>query len=389
MKRTILLYVSILALFLTFIGCDDTTSNNSSLTKITEGSVVNGIPTGGWIDSSKHTVVDYKTANELTIYAYNASDSTIDTIVLSYLVNDSHDTISIDYNSYEEHIKYWFSSDKDTLYYEDSDGKSFVTPYSGTIPHSSWTLKKPIQNNLLGAWIADSMTIDDTLYLKYTIKNAPIMRFEKSVVKTYTYIDSVDSMTNNYSFTSDSLFIEGDQDAKYLVNSKTLIIQFDMDGETGKMYLTKYSGKIPPDEWFESSDNDPKLINTTWLADSISSGGTTTETDNNFNLLLDFKDESFTQYMLFWGEVDTFSFRYTTENGKIIIISTEYAAYSINGDNLTLTMTADGETAIYYLSIYDGPILPNDWRSLNRSSNKKLRHPIFRFKHSNFIKGFF
>lgn len=238
--------------------------------------------------------------------------------------------------------------------------------------HSSGTT-----NKLLGTWITDSITLDDSLLLDYNVQTASFMKFNETNVKTYSYIDTVDSQDIKYTYTSDSIFIEDDEPAKYELNGSLLIFHIDLEGQDAKIYLSKYSGKIPPDEWFEISNNDPQLTNTAWLADSVESDGTMIETDSDFNFLLDFKDETFTQYMLVWGDIDTATTRYTTENGKIMILGTQYAIYKVDNNQLTLTISANGITVIYYLTKYDGPILPNDWRKLESNTIPKSKQSLF------------
>lgn len=346
MKRTLIpILLSIISL-MAFMGCDETTSHKSgsNIIKITEGTVINGIPSGAWIDDSKTEIANFGSSSSMTVYEYDAIDSAYDSLSMSYSINTSHDTIFVDYDGSSMSVKYWFSSNEDTLYYDLGFEQAAYTPYSGSIPHSSWILKGTTQidttddNNqnttLIGTWQIDSIVFDGENETTTGTYDRIYIKIESNRMIYYEYGNpGTDTMISSYSKSGNTITIEEETFTYSIQNGKMV---WQIPEYSFNIYYSTYNGTLPPTEWgsINSNTDNYEPDNTVSQATSISLN----ESQSHYLSTSDedwysFTASSGTKYRIYTtGNTDTYLTLYES-NGSSVIADNDDDDYATSSDD--------------------------------------------------------
>lgn len=219
-------------------------------------------------------------------------------------------------------------------------------------------------------WKLDSITLNDSTIAIYSLQYSTFAIFTDSTCTKFSYTSDIDSATVPCFYKNDSLYVIFEEDTfcygHFSNNEGHIEISFSNDEDTNTIFYSPYHGKYPPNEWFIMPNNDPKIINTSWICDSMISSGITVKMDSTDGILYTFTENVLTIHQVFYDIINSYSQRYNTENNVLYVEGNYSANYQIDGNQLKLIF--DGYETTYYLTSYDGDTIPDNWRNLERST---------------------
>lgn len=217
-------------------------------------------------------------------------------------------------------------------------------------------------------WKLDSITFNDSTISRFSLEYARFIKLASDSITHYEYTAEIDSFTLFCVVTDDSIaYYFGDELLNtfgFFKNENNIKMYFDYDdnGEITTYFYSPYANKFPPDEWFIVPENDPKLINTSWICDSMTSSGITVKMNN---MLYAFTENILTIRQVYDNIVSSDPQRYFTENEELFINGESSGNYQIDGDQLEIGPMKYETT--YYFTSYAGDTIPDSWRDLERS----------------------
>lgn len=339
MKKLPLLYGLALSLTVALTGCGDdplstltTTKDKSGQQQVVDpGTVVDGIPTGAWLDVDDSTTIFLFQGDSLYTYVYNSIDSTVEeqgAVPLSltkqyFTANETNDTLD---------------------YY---DMQTFV-PYGGTIPPSFWVLQGTTTTTT-------KKTIEGAYILVAEMENGTVYELDAVESEIYTFIDGafseywfdgsvVDSSVDftTYSISNDTLYLAEENDVitiPFQFSNDTLYLSIQSENDA---ILLPYTGKIPHDDWTAPTLTAESIIGVWGVWDTLYDGfsmytGFNFIEDGSYDMILGEKvGNSYTSDTLF--DAGTYA---VSEAGKLTIDDQD-APYTLM-DNI-LTFGEDGYT---------------------------------------------